>query len=84
MCKTAHAFRVRDDEIMRTVRRPRHYVASHWLTLLTPVFGYNYSRDAYVLRLVGRHVGPVLRADRRVRRERPVEGADRRRRTSLA
>jgi hypothetical protein len=68
---------------MRTVQRPRHYVASHWLTLLALAFRYNYSRDAYVLRVVGRHFGPVLRADRRVRREGPVEG-DRRRRTRLA
>ncbi len=51
--------------------------------LLTPVFGYNYSRDAYVLRGVGRRVGPVLRADRRIHRERPAEG-DRRRRASWA
>ncbi len=52
--------------------------------LLTPVFGYNYSRDAYILRGVGRRVGPVLRPDRRVRREQPVEGIDQRRRASLA
>jgi hypothetical protein len=38
--------------------------------ILTPVFGYNHARDAYVLRGVGRHVGPVLRPDRRTRRER--------------
>jgi hypothetical protein len=51
--------------------------------LLTPVFVHNYSRDAYVLRGVGRRFGPVLRAERRVRRDRPVEG-DRRRRASWA
>jgi hypothetical protein len=72
---------------LRTVQRPRRYVAKHWLVLLAPLFGYNYRRDAYVLRVVGRRVGPVLRRDRRdrrARRERPVEGADRRRRTRLA
>jgi hypothetical protein len=51
--------------------------------LLTPAFGYNYSRDAYVLRGVGRRVGPVLRPNRRMRRERTIEG-DRRRRASWA
>jgi hypothetical protein len=76
--------RATDDESLRTVKRPRRYVAKNWLVLLTPLFGYNHSRDAYVLRVVGRHLGPVLRPDRRVRRERPSEGADRRRRASLA
>jgi hypothetical protein len=38
--------------------------------MLTPVFGYNHARDAYVMRGVGRHVGPVLRPDRRAHRER--------------
>ncbi|HEX3909937.1 MAG TPA: hypothetical protein VHW67_04445 [Solirubrobacteraceae bacterium] len=38
--------------------------------ILTPLFGYNRSRDAYVIRGVGRHVGPVLRPNRRVHRER--------------
>ena len=51
--------------------------------LLQPVFAYNHSRDAYVLRGVGRHLGPVLRPDRRVGREQP-EGADRRGRASIA
>ncbi|HMH48330.1 MAG TPA: hypothetical protein VK538_11525 [Solirubrobacteraceae bacterium] len=69
---------------MRSVKRPRRYVAKHWLVLFAPLFGYNYSRDAYVLRVVGRYVGPVLRPDRRTGRALPVEGADRRRRTSMA
>lgn len=72
------------DDTLRTVKRPRRYVAKHWLVLFAPLFGYNYSRDAYVLRVVGRYVGPVLRPDRRTGRARPVEGADRRRRASLA
>jgi hypothetical protein len=52
--------------------------------LLAPVFAFNYSRDAYVLRGVGRHVGPVLRADRRVRCERQAQGDERRRSASWA
>jgi hypothetical protein len=64
---------------MRTVKRQRHYVARHWLALLRPLFAYNYSRNAYVLRAVGRKVGPVLCQDRRVHRDRPMEGIDRRR-----
>src|SRR5262245_32375327 len=50
---------------VRAVKRPRRYVARHWLFLLRPVFGYNFTRDAYVLRGVGRQLGPVLRAERR-------------------
>jgi hypothetical protein len=61
---------------MRTVKRPRRYVARHWLLLLRPAVRYSASRDAYVLRGVGRRVGPVLRIDRR-RRERS-DGVDRR------
>ena len=52
--------------------------------LLWPAFRHNHHRDAYVLRMVGRRVGPVLRPDRRARREGTVEGVDRRRRTRLA
>ena len=77
-------FPVTDKDTLRTVKRPRRYVAKHWLVLFAPLFGYNYSRDAYVLRVVGRYLGPVLRPDRRTGRARPVEGADRRRHTSLA
>jgi len=85
---------------LRTVRRPRRYVAQHWLTLLTPAFAYDYTRDAYVLRGIGERVGPVLRADRRTHgdadrrriwREHHLEGLDaveldrrRSRRTSMA
>jgi hypothetical protein len=59
--------------------RTRRYVAKQWLTLLGPALRYSYSRDAYVLRGVGRSVGPVLRVDRRQRRERPSDGEERRR-----
>jgi hypothetical protein len=68
---------------MRTVRRPRRYVARHWLVLMTPVLRYSVSRDAYVLRVVGRRVGPVLRVDRRLVRRPRLDGVERRR-TSVA
>ena len=50
---------------MRTVKRPRRYVARYWLVIGRPLFRYSQGRDAYVLRLVGRRWGPVLRVDRR-------------------
>jgi hypothetical protein len=50
---------------VRTFRRPRRYVARHWVTLARPVLRYSQARDAYVLRLVGRKYGPVLKVDRR-------------------
>lgn len=63
---------------MRTVTRPRRYVARHWLALGRPVFRFSEHRDAYVLRVVGRKWGPVLRVDRR-ESSRPFEStADRR------
>ncbi|HUA73533.1 MAG TPA: hypothetical protein VL988_02130 [Solirubrobacteraceae bacterium] len=55
---------------LRSVRRPRRYVAKHWIVLLRPLFGYNFTRDAYLIRGIGRRVGPVLRAERRLHRER--------------
>ncbi len=50
---------------MRTVRRPRKYIAAPWLTLLRPFLRYSRSRDAYILRVIGGTRGPVLRHDRR-------------------
>jgi hypothetical protein len=47
--------------------------------LLRPLLRYSVSRDAFVLRLVGRSTGPVLRQDRRRRRPRQFEGVERRR-----
>ncbi len=55
---------------LRAVRRPRRYVAKHWLILLRPLFGYNFTRDAYVMRGVGLHFGPVLREERRTHSQR--------------
>lgn len=63
---------------MRTVMRPRRYVATTWLTLAQPLFRYSASRDAYVLRGIGRRYGPVLREDRRRRGSRRFEGSERR------
>jgi hypothetical protein len=40
------------------------------MLLLRPLFGYNLARDAYIMRGVGVRFGPVLRVDRRTRRER--------------
>jgi hypothetical protein len=59
--------------------RTRRYIGRRWLTLLRPLFRYSYSRDAFVLRGVGRSVGPVLRAERRLRRAKPpLDGVERR------
>jgi hypothetical protein len=69
---------------MRRVKRPRRYVRSRWLTLLSPVFTYNYRRKAFVLRGIGQQLGPVLRVDRRVRREGPPDRIELRRRTRVA
>lgn len=68
---------------MRTVPRPRRYVRRHWLVLLMPLFAYNHNRDAYVFRLVGRRVGPVLKRDRREHREPPIDGVEQRRRAKV-
>jgi len=50
---------------MRTVKRPRRYIARRWISVGRPVLRYSQPRDAYVLRVVGRKWGPVLRPDRR-------------------
>ena len=62
---------------MRTVKRPRRYVARRWVTLGRPLLRYSTSRDAYVLRVIGRKWGPVLKLDRR--RGGAVQGATERR-----
>jgi hypothetical protein len=49
---------------MRTVKRPRCYIPRQWLAICRPLFGYSEARDSYVLRIVGRKCGPVLRPDR--------------------
>jgi hypothetical protein len=62
---------------MRSVGRPRRYVARTWLIVFRPFLRYSVTRDAFVLRLVGRSVGPVLRPNRRHGRG-SFEGAERR------
>jgi hypothetical protein len=64
---------------MRSASRPRRYVGRTWLLIFRPFLRYSVTRDAYVLRLVGRSIGPVLRPNRRHRRADPFEGAERRR-----
>ncbi|HEY7831804.1 MAG TPA: hypothetical protein VIC06_14675 [Solirubrobacteraceae bacterium] len=64
---------------MRSAARPRHYVARHWILILRPILRYSATRDAYVLRLIGKSRGPVLRVNRRRRRSQPsFAGPDRR------
>jgi hypothetical protein len=46
---------------MRDAPRPRRVVSPLLLRLLFPAFRYDYVRDAYILRLVGKWTGPVLR-----------------------
>lgn len=66
---------------MRSVPRPRRYIAPYWLMLLRPLFRYSTTRDAFVLRMIGNSTGPVLRPDRR-RRAQPFDGIDRRAQTA--
>jgi len=68
---------------MRVIRRPRKYIARHWLFMLRPLLRYSKSRNAYVLLGVGKSVGPVLRPDRRSQR-RQIDGVDRRGRATTA
>jgi hypothetical protein len=44
----------------RTTPRRRRAIAPHTLAVLRIAFRYSYSRDAYVLRVVGNRIGPVL------------------------
>lgn len=62
---------------MRAVTRPRRYVSRSSLLLMRPLLRYSVTRDAYVLRAVGRSYGPVLRVDRRHRKQ-PFDGVERR------
>lgn len=66
---------------MRTQPRPRRYIARHWFVLLRPMVRHSATRDAWVLRGIGRSSGPVLRVDRRARRRgrSSYSGAERRR-----
>ena len=54
----------RPNAASRETPRPRHIVGRRTIRLLKPFFRYSRVRDAYVLRLIGRHRGPVLRLKR--------------------
>lgn len=45
----------------RMVPRPRRAVPKALLLLLSPIYRYDPERDAWILRVAGNHVGPVLR-----------------------
>jgi hypothetical protein len=45
---------------MRTTQRQRRIVGRATLVMLKPFFRHSPSREAYVLRVVGNRVGPVL------------------------
>jgi hypothetical protein len=63
----------------RSTARPRRYIPPLLLFPLRPLLRYSLTREAYVLRLVGGSLGPVLRPVRRDRPEPAVEGVERRR-----
>lgn len=46
----------------RRFQRERRHVPPLAITALRPLFRYSATRDAYVLRAVGRRVGPVLKS----------------------
>jgi len=69
-------------EQVRSVPRPRRYVARPLLFAFRPALRYSATRDAFVLRGVGRHGGPVLRPNRRRRSQEAFEGIDRRTHTA--
>jgi len=64
--------------VLRSIPRPRRYVARHWLLVLRPALRYSATRDAFVLRGIGNSRGPVLRPNRRGRPQGAFEGIDRR------
>lgn len=45
---------------MRESPRPRHLISRRQLTMLRPLLRFSAGRQAYVLRGVGRYVGPVF------------------------
>jgi hypothetical protein len=63
----------------RSTARPRRYVPSQLLFLLRPLLRYSLTREAYVLRLVGGSLGPVLRPGGHGHSEHAFEGMERRR-----
>jgi hypothetical protein len=57
--------------------RPRRYVPRYQLILMRPLLRYSPTRNAFVLRFVGNHTGPVLLRDFRHSR-RAYSGRERR------
>ena len=47
---------------LRAKPRRRRHVAPWVLRVVRPLFVYNHNRDAYILRAVGKRIGPVLRS----------------------
>ena len=66
----------RPNAAQRETPRPRHLVGKRTIRLVKPFFRYSRVRDAYVLRVIGRHRGPVLRLKRPALRPRPPRVAD--------
>jgi hypothetical protein len=62
---------------MHTIQRARRYVSPVTLTAMRPMLRYSSTRDAFVLRMVGNHRGPVLRRERR-NAQGTYDGPDRR------
>jgi hypothetical protein len=90
ICAKHAAYRVIDNTFISTTRssyfeqsrhmrsqRQRRYLPRPVFGLLRPLLRYSITRDAYVLRIIGRRLGPVTRIDRR-RRTPPFDGLDRR------
>jgi len=70
---------------MRDEQRTRHYLSAPVLASVRPLFRYSGGRDAYVLRVGGNRLGPVLKRERRGRRGPSSDeyaGPDRRGRSS--
>jgi hypothetical protein len=63
---------------MRDELRPRHYVTAPVLITIRPLFRYSGGREAYVLRVGGNRIGPVLKRERRRGGSSEYAGPDRR------
>jgi hypothetical protein len=50
--------------LRRTSHRRRRTISSRSVVLAQPIFRYSVGRDAYVSRIVGNWVGPVLQTSR--------------------
>ena len=61
----------RPNAAQRETPRRRHLVGKRTIRLVRPFFRYSRVRDAYVLRVVGRRHGPVLKLKRPGLRPRP-------------